>query len=215
MDSWRRQLDFEEKFKTKSVKKLEAIAQEEYTKCLRGDEAKLKAALRVRANKLNETFEWTVENKERLLLLNKKLMDGFEQLRTEVTEVQRILQKRKDGNDEFLQYYDIEASIRPVFHDAEDESTAKILEDVWNEWYLNFSVYPNESLDNNVLYFDYETNWNDVTLHLMGHFDEHYISYGIHDLFDHIYEWSCSDILKINTLWVEYKVTCRHLEEKF
>jgi hypothetical protein len=202
-----------------SVEELECIAQEEYANYSHCDDARLEAALIQRSYKLNETFEWTVENKERLLLLNTKLMDCFEKLKTETTKACLILQKRVDTSDDFLQDFEIEAFVRPQFSDAEDDSIEKILEETWNEIYLNFH-FPSatESIENALddnIHFSRDLNWNIATPQLQGHFEEHYISYGIHELFDHTKSWSNSDILKINTLMAEYRVIYQHFTEIF
>jgi hypothetical protein len=163
---------------------------------------------------LNETFEWTAENKERLLLLNTKLMDCFEKLKTEITKACQVLQKRVDASDDFLQDFEIEAFVRPQFHNAKDDSMEEILEDTWNDIFLSFTFSSARSIDD-VLYFNYDLNWNHDPPQLQGHFDEHYIAFGTHELFDHIKGWSYSDILKINTLTAEYKITCQHFTEIF
>jgi hypothetical protein len=209
---------FSKAFKTLSIKELEDIAQEEYAKCS-DDEDRLNAALIQRRRKLNETFQWTAENKERLLLLNTKLMDCFEKLKTEITKESQHLQKRLNTTGDFLQDFYIEAFVRPQFSDAEDDSIEKILAGTWNERWLNpYLFLIPESIENDLddnIYFDRNLNWNIETPQLQGHFEEHYISYGIHALFDHIKSWSNSDILKINTLMAEYRVSYQHFTEIF
>jgi hypothetical protein len=211
---------FEKEFEALSVEELVVIAQEEYTNSTE-DSARMKAALCQRRWKLNETFEWTAENKERLLLLNTKLMNCFEKLRIEITKACQVLQKRVDTSDDFLQDFEIEAFVRPRFRNAEDDSMeeiddsmTEILEDACNDVFLSFTLNSAQSIDD-ALYFNYDLNWNHDTPQLQGHFDEHYISYGIHELFDHIKGLSCSDILKINRLTAEYRVTCQHFTEFF
>jgi hypothetical protein len=214
MKDWERQERFEEEFEALSVEELERIAQEEYVNYSHCDEARLEVALIQRSYKLNEIFEWTAENKERLLLLNTKLMNCFEKLKTEITKACQVLQKRMDTSDDFLQDFEIESFVRPQFRNSEDDSMEEILEDTWNDIFLSFTFNSARSIDD-VLYFNYDLNWNDVTPQVQGNFDEHFICYATHELFDHIKGLSCSDILKINMLTSEYRVTCQHFTESF
>ena len=55
-----------------------------------------------------------------------------------------------------------------------------------------------------------DLNWN-IEPHFEGKFDNHLISQGIHDLYDHA-KWSFPDILKINHLETELEITHWHLE---
>jgi hypothetical protein len=178
------------------------------------------AALCVRKWKLNNAFEWTPENKEKLLFLNEKLIECFEKLKTEAGTLCKALQQRVDGNDGFLDDFFIEARIIPnVFkRDGEGNLISEmdyIYEVLHYEWdsYINLSFTINkESPDETeILYLNREQNWN-TDPWFKGEFDEHFISQGIHDLYDHT-EWSFQDILKINYLDVSVNVDYEHIVE--
>jgi hypothetical protein len=62
------------------------------------------------------------------------------------------------------------------------------------------------------LYLDKSHNWNDCDGLSHGELSEHYISYAIHDLYDHTL-LSIPDILRINQLWAEVTVCQQHFVE--
>jgi len=64
---------------------------------------KLEEYLSERQNKMNENFEWTPENIDKLLALNNKLTTCFEKLVKEATPIVKALQKRLDEKDVMLQ----------------------------------------------------------------------------------------------------------------
>jgi hypothetical protein len=86
------------------------------------EQEKLEAALRTRAYKLMQSFEWTPENMERLLYLNQKLMDCFKKLKDEAKQVLDTVQKRIDEKDAFLHDFGIEARITPYFYERGDDT---------------------------------------------------------------------------------------------
>ncbi|MDR2130512.1 MAG: hypothetical protein LBP56_05015 [Odoribacteraceae bacterium] len=91
MRNYKQRETMEEKLKTYSIEKLEKIA---FRANQKRDEEMLESALRTRAWKLNETFDWTPGNKEKLLRLDVKLMDCFEKLTAEARIVFEALQQR-------------------------------------------------------------------------------------------------------------------------
>jgi hypothetical protein len=60
------------------------------------------------------------------------------------------------------------------------------------------------------LYFDRELSWDDGLGN--GEFANHYIGYGIHELYHHS-QFSLSDIVRINYLWGEVKIVQQHFVE--
>jgi hypothetical protein len=187
----------------------------------RGDEEELEAALHNRQWKLNQTLEWTAENKEKLLRLNGKLINCFGKLKTEARALcETLLCRRRDVNDDFLHDFEIEAKVKPfVFAQIDGMNTYEfesgiydVLDDDWNDFMnLKFSINKEDLNEGEILYLNQKQNWN--TDHwFKGQFDNHFISQGIHDLYDHT-NWSFHDILKINYLGADLVVRYQHFME--
>jgi hypothetical protein len=210
-------LKLEELYELYSVEELEKIAVRtaNYKSC---DEEELEVALRVRCWKLNNAFEWTAENKEKLLRLNEKLIECFEKLKTEAGTLYQTLQQRIENNDRFLHNFTIEARVIPYVFERDNEGDITLdsvneiyevlSEELNNTTNLTFSIYRESPDETEILYLNREQNWN--TDHwFKGQFDEHFISQAIHDLYDHT-DWSFQDILKINYLDVNLNVNYEH-----
>jgi hypothetical protein len=168
---------------------------------------------------INNAFEWTPDNIEKLLHLNQKLISCFEKLRDEAKPVIQTFEKRMKENDAFLHGFDTEARITPYIYVADENGTLheaesgmeRILTDSLNEYVVLFQWWVDgEDLDD-ILYLNKEQNWSDEP-QFKGKFDGHFISQGIHDLYDHSC-WSFPDILKINHLWAEVRVVHQHFED--
>ena len=180
------------------------------------EKERLNDILDVRKEKLNHEFKWTESNKEKLLYLNDKLIECFEKLKVEATAVLQTINNRINAKDDFLNDFELDASIQPYFYDEKDGERVykeggieEVLMDNWKEWYLHFSTYNADDIIDDIN-FSRELNWNIEAFH--GHFEEHYISYAIYVLWDHT-EWSFSDILRINHLWAELKIIYQHSME--
>jgi hypothetical protein len=204
----------EEELENCSIEQLEELA------VLEKDDEQLEDILRARKYKLNRQFEWTPENKARLLHLNDKLMDSFDKLKAEAIAVLQTLQDRVNAKDGFLHDFEIEANVTPYFYEEaedgeryeKDTGIEEVLMRKWEDWLLDFSVSNIEAFNSvNELYFDKKMNWNIEIL--TGEFDDSYISFGIHELCTHTTGWSLQDVLKINHLWVELKVIYQHFTD--
>jgi hypothetical protein len=173
----------------------------------RGDEEEVEAALHNRQWKLNQTLEWTAENREKLLCLNEKLIHCFGKLKVEACALRETLRhRRRDENDDFLHDFEIDVQVKPyVFAQIDGMNTYEfesgiyeVLDDDWSDSNIKFSINKEDLNDKNLLYPDQKQNWN--TDHwFKGQFDDHFISQGIHDLYNHTH-WSFHDILQINYL---------------
>jgi hypothetical protein len=213
-----RVLKLETLYESYSIDELERKA---YNAMRTEDEDELEAALSVRNWKLNKVFEWTPENKAKLLHLNTKLIECFEKLKSEATfHLETLERRRKDANDAFLDAFEIEATVKPyIFCEMDgykgtfefDSPIAETLDYDWDDYVnLQFSVSNMNDL-NRILYLDREQNWN-CDHRFKGNFDEHFISQGIHDLYDHT-NWSFQDMLKINHLDAKVTVVYQHFED--
>lgn len=110
-----RYLRLSDKFEAYSIERLEEIAIRANEK---GDKVKVETALREREYKLNQSFEWTPQSKERFFYLNRKLIDCFEKLKTEAAETLALLQQRIDKEDDFLRDLETEIKVTPYFYEA-------------------------------------------------------------------------------------------------
>jgi hypothetical protein len=79
-----------------------------------------------------------------------------------------------------------------------------------NDTFIDALKKGEERLNDNTL-FKRDLSWN-IAPCLRGKFDEHYISYSIHELVEHTC-WSLSDILRINYLWTELQVWHQNFED--
>src|SRR5690554_3172787 len=113
-----RHLRLSDKFEAYSIERLEEIAIQANQK---GDKLKVETALREREYKLNQSFEWTPQSKERFLSLNRKLIDSFEKLKAEAAVTLALLQQRIDNEDDFLRDFEIEIKVTPYFYEACEE----------------------------------------------------------------------------------------------
>jgi len=172
---------------------------------------KHKAYLFVRKNKLDSAFEWTAENKEKLLCLNAKMIDCFEKIKVEAFVLYGTLEKRINKNDDFLHDYMIGAQVYPSseythnndgsLEDAEilhDEIYSMLSTDLENKLYVGLSVFQDNPDDTIIPYLDKKNNCNSAT-YFNGAFDDVFISQAIHELYDNT-NWSLPDILKINDI---------------
>ena len=174
----------------------------------------------VRQYKINENFVWTPENIDKLLALNQKLISCFEKLIEEAKPIVKALQKRVDEKDAFLHDFEIEANIKPfILVPDEDGKLCEpesgielILMENLPKSVLAFDPKRNiiEDTLNENIHLKKDLNWNIDGL-LRGKFDDHHISYAIHELHDHTC-WSFPDILKINHLWSELRVRFQNFE---
>jgi hypothetical protein len=192
------------------------------------EKALLKDILNVRRSKLNENFTWTENYKKQLLELNKKVMDGFSMAYEEAKTQFHILKERINNNDSFIKGFNIDINLKPfILVPSEDEEYEYLLaergkgiyyilynmlpERLWTD-----SVYYEQDLDDSVSkrYEDDEVNYNIHGYFANGVFDDSFICYAMNELVResrHIFSWY--DILKINEIWAEVKVTHQHFIE--
>jgi hypothetical protein len=126
------------------------------------------------------------------------------------------LQNRVDAKDGFLHDFEIEAYVIPVICSEEEDGNCyepedgveSILFDYWDDWCLKFYIHEGGNFDD-ISYCDRTLNWNIQKLE-GGIFNEHYISFSIHELYHHTIGWSFFDIVKINHLMADIKVIYQH-----
>jgi hypothetical protein len=175
--------------------------------------------LLARKQKINSAFEWTPENMKKLLQLNQKLIFCFEKIKTEAETIFKILQKRMSEKDAFLHDFWMDAHIWVSINEPGEDGKRcqpeigmnRILIDSLEDHVLDIMcIYEKEELES-TLYLDKKQNWNNDPC-FKGKFAKHFISQGIHELYDHT-NWSFPDILKINHLCTEIKIIQQNFED--
>jgi len=210
---------FYEKIEKMTLTELETLIEKLY-KDQDVNREKIEACLSKRRGLLNQAFEWTPENKGKLLRLNQRLIECWEKVDAEAKQTLKILNERINQPDDFLQDFNMEARVCSLiykpdengeFYEAED-CIEEVLNTFVNESYVvNIHTYFANDLDDHILYLDREQNWNTDRC-FNGEFNAVFISQAIHDLYNH----SClsfHDVLKINRLRAELTVVHQHFVE--
>jgi hypothetical protein len=193
-----------------SVETLELLAvklYEEYSrKNLIKDRRLLEMILLERFIKLNRSFEWTKENKERLIKVNDKITQVFENAYNEAVPIAKELENRLNNNDDFIKDYEIEIKLRlfmgDEFYDDGNCGIGSVLSEMESGYYpINYLLV--HDLSEKPIYLDRSENWN---IEYFGNtFDNDYIGYAIHALLD-TSRWSFKDIININSIWADVEV---------
>jgi hypothetical protein len=197
-----------------SVEELEHLA-------INGKFEKIKNILQKRRCKLNREFQWTPENIEKLLELDSKLIACFKKMKTEAVSIFEMQQRRIDNKDAFLHDFNLDMKVTPfiLVPDAEEgklvepeDGIYQVLMENLPDVLLSATMFSIDSFSG--LYLDKSLNWNECDGLSHGELSEYYISYAIHDLYDHTM-LSIPDILKINQLWAEVTVCHQHFVDLF
>jgi hypothetical protein len=211
---------FKEKMETLSVEELNNFIMLRYWEKDEQIDDELENYLQLRTWKLKETFEWTEENREKLLRLDQKYIACWEKLREEARSLIPDLEKRRNEDDNFD--FEIEAKIKSYISVPNENGEMthvencieEIVFDALNDdnsshYFVLNATLSSEFCLNDILYLDKEMNGG-TDPWFNGLFDNEYISHSIHDLYSHNPFMSFQDILKINNLWAELKVVYQH-----
>jgi hypothetical protein len=170
-----------------------------------------------RTTRLNSIFEWTDENKEKLLKINDTFMHVFEKAYNKAFSSAQELEKKIKKNDEFIKDYEIEINVTPYLQDKFYGAGGGIgfaLSEPLSGHYLlplncsiNHRYYPDTSMP---IYLDKTRNWN------IEYFDnifvDNYIGYAIHALLD-TGIWSFHDIINIAKIQADIEITYQYYTE--
>jgi len=176
----------------------------------------LRKILSERVTKLNKVFEWTDENKQVFLGINDQLKASFEKAYKEALSIADKLEKRINGNDDFIDDYEIEIALtlymKEPFPDDDNSSYEfgyvlsepssrrfqQICYDFCHNCYKDVKNETPVHLDKSRTLWDWEEYFYDQ-FNISG------ICYATCLLLESR-EWSFSDILKIDTIWADVKV---------
>jgi hypothetical protein len=168
-----------------------------------------------RALKIGSTFEWTDENKQKLLKVNDKFMQVFEDAYNEAVFFANELENRINNNDKFIKDYEVEIRITPYMSDRfyNDDINGNCIGYVLSEpdphSPINFSFGHYHFQCEKPIYLDKSLNWNRE--YFGDTFKDNYICYEIHKLLDS--HWSLTDIINIDKIWADVEVIHQHYIE--
>jgi Leucine-rich repeat (LRR) protein len=175
--------------------------------------------------RLNRKFSWTGENIKRIEAVSDKFLAAWEEGFGKAKTMIDMLYERETDKDDFWDNYDVEIILHPYIFikddktgewETPDNSVYSVLTDYLPEWELTMQIgdrdYNPATKDEKGFREDTQVN-HDLSWNIEGFGDielqDHYICYAIHVLYSHN-EWANEDILKINNIEAEVKVTHRH-----
>jgi Leucine-rich repeat (LRR) protein len=175
-----------------------------------------------RREKLNRKFKWTAENIRRITELGDKFLAAGEEGFAKAKAVIDMLYEKEEDKDKFLDNYNkVAITLHPsILLQETDSGEFKDPHDgvYWalmhhSDLELNIvGGYNPETKDESEfredIYISHSLSWN---IEGFGDIDlkDHYICYAIYRLYSHDY-WANEDILKINNISFEVRVTYLH-----
>ena len=211
-----------EQYLKMSVEELEClILQREDTINNQTKDETIEELLRVRARKLNAALQFNKKDKQKLLRLDSLLQECFVKMYEEANEILQRLDKRIKNEDSYLHDYEIEIKVVPFILVPGDDGELKDPSDgiysLLGKYYwlhaLSDSITSGRKKED-ILYLNRSLNWNHTIYPIEKELSDCYISFSIHELYDHTL-LSIHDILKINRLWGEVNVRHQHFIENF
>ena len=171
-----------------------------------------------RVTKIHRNFEWTNEGKEKLLIINDRIMQTFEKAYNEAVSVINELDNKMKNNDSFIKDYDVTIKLTFYMEDEYYEGSAGSIGFVLSEplsgcspieYFLGHSDLRRDFQETPV-YLDKTMNWN--TEYFNNAFADKYICYAIHELLD-ADRWSFIDIINIKKIWADVEVKHQYFIE--
>jgi Leucine-rich repeat (LRR) protein len=194
------------------------------------DKEIVKELIFARRCRLNRKFSWTAENIKRIVRVSDKFLAAWEEGFIKAKAMVDTLYEKETDKDNFWENHDVEIILHPYIlvkdkktgeWDIPCNSVYSVLTDYLPEWELTIGIggkdYNPATKDENGFREDTHVN-HDLSWNIEGFGDidlrEHYICYAIHILYSHN-EWANEDILKINNINTEIKITHLHNGEVF
>lgn len=151
----------------------------------------------MRKQKRNSEFEWTVENRKKIVEKSDAIMREIACIVEEAKRQEAILEKRLANGDSFMNDYEIECEILFAYWDIfedydEEDSVAEVF--FKKQSTLSFSI-------DKPVYLDRELNWN-IEVFPEDWDKNMYVLYAVHELCCHNI-WSLQDFLKISEFYSE------------
>jgi Leucine-rich repeat (LRR) protein len=185
----------------------------------------VKNIILVRCCRLNRKFKWTAENIRRITEVSDKFLAAWEEGFVKAKVVIDMLYEKAEDKDRFWDNYDAEIILDPEILLPDTVSgefeypvngVYSVLMDYFNaEFELDLALsgdYDPETKNENGfrenIHINHDLSWN---IEGFGDIDlkDHYICYAIYVLYSHN-NWANADILKINNISSEVRVTCLH-----
>jgi hypothetical protein len=197
-----------------SIEKLEAIAVEIYSNFEKKYDFSmiLLRILHERCWRLNKTFEWSNENKQKLQNINDKIMMVFKKAHKEAISTANALERRIADSDDFIMDYEININLSFYLNEQfyDDESINYVLSELKcghqvAEYSIGHSTYNNQNAYDNIYFEPINFNFGN----LIDSCKDNYICYWFHSLLDSDL-WSLSDIVQIEKIWADVEVIHQH-----
>ena len=199
-----------------SVETLEQIAikfyEEGYSHYRLGeDDIILHSILHERISILNNEFEWTNENKEKILRINEMITQTFQKAHNEALYSAKELKNKILKNDDFIKDFDIEIELsfymNDEYYDENRGSIGYVLSEpvsIYNP--IKYTIGGPDTLQfamsDKPIFLNETLNWNKDFGDI---FSNNYIGYGLYSLMETLH-WSFKDILNINRICADVKV---------
>lgn len=164
--------------------------------------------LHERKLKIDASFVWSEENKQKFLRVNNELIRVWQSAYNEAIALAQKLEYRMCNEDSFIKDYEIELKITPYVREEDttldDDSFTYVLCEPLNGYPpLSCGIsYDEKDLP---IFLDKSLNWN-IDWKLKDIFtDDVYIGYSIHRLImDDV--WSLYDITNIDRIWANVEI---------
>jgi leucine-rich repeat protein SHOC2 len=173
----------------------------------------------IRMHKLNRKFKWTEENKKRVVEVSDKFLEAWEDGFAKAKLMLETLYKKEKDKDSFHENYTAEIVLHPEILFDDDEKYEKVYDTITGylnaDFELSFQIRLKQSANSLIIDEDHFKEYiginRDLSWNIEGFGDidlqDHYICYALHILYSHNH-WAFKDILKINNIITEVKISC-------
>ena len=169
---------------------------------------------------LRDEYKPTEKDVKEICRINDKFLEAWEESFSMVKAMADVLYERESDKNSFMDKYEFEIKLRPqvVCIDSKtgeldyQNSIYDVLSSFIDDIELHMDVFYNPATRDesdfwNNPHISKETNWN-TTCGVPDTFENYYISYSIHELYEHS-DWTLQDIAKINNIYFDIKIEYR------
>ena len=168
-----------------------------------------------RRQRLNNKFKWTQENKKRVVKVSDEFLKAWEEGYTKAKIMLEALYEKDTDKKTFMDRVGrfVEITLYPEILQDDDnfKEIYHVITGHLPDWELNMNVQYDPAAKNEDFWLEHINTSRELSWNIEGFGDlelnDVYICYALHVLYSH-YEWANEDILKINNILVEVKLTC-------
>ncbi|MDR2730157.1 MAG: hypothetical protein LBB81_04585 [Treponema sp.] len=204
-----------------SLKEIESVlcSAPSYSFASRKEKDIFKTIMLERRFRLNKNFKWTDGNKKRIVKTSDEFLKAWEDGFARAMSALEALYEKERDKDSFSKKYQAEIVLYPEILFDDDDKYEKIYNFITG--YLNsdieLSIHINcDPAAKQKTEDDFKKEINvcrDLSWNIEGFGDielkDHYICYALHVLYSHNH-WAFKDMLKINNIVTEIKITCNN-----